>query len=159
MLFRSHKYWNCQRKDNLDWETRETLDSRNAYVCHCLSLKRPVANYSRTLAALPTENPPRPRLQNFQGKSRYMKFHKLRVPSLTVTRSVHYYWLAIAREKKKGDPVTSVRPAEDTPFALSDSPFASRCVIFKGMYVSCGRWRRREGTGHEEKAAKQAKPS
>lgn len=82
---------------------------------------------------------PRPRLQNFQGKSSYMKFHKLRVPLLTVTRSVYYYWLAIAREKKKSDSVTSVRPVEDTPFALLDSPFAGRCVIFKGMYVSCGR--------------------
>lgn len=126
-------------------------------MCRCLSLKRLVANYLQVLTALPTENP-RSRLQNFQGKSSYMEFHKLRIPSLTVTRSVHYYWLAMAREKKTSDPVTSVRPVEGTPFALSDSPFASRCVIFKGMYVSCGRWRRREGTGQEE-TAKQAKPS
>lgn len=29
-------------------------------------------------------------------------------------------------------------------------PSPAECVIFKGMYVSCGRWRRREGTGQEE---------
>lgn len=89
-----------------------------------------------------------------------MKFHKLRDPSLTVMRSAHYYWLARKREKKKSDPVTSVRPLEETPFALSYLPLTDRCVIFKGMYVSCGRRRRREeGWGRREERNKQRRPN